>query len=264
MTTRELLKKAKPAEALARVQADIKQRPGDAGLRLGLFQLLALTGQWERALVQVQTAVSLDAKLASRALLWRNLVELERVRSAVFEGKLQPAILGPAPGWLELLLEGRSAVEPRRLPAALKAHAKALKSAPARAGAIDGQAFTWVTEADARFGPALDVYLQGNYTWVPLERVTRIDFETPRDLQDLIWLPARFTWLDGGTALAHIPVRYPGTERAVDPDLLLARTATWQKRGPNYLVGTGVRVLSADCGDFPITKIRTLTFSTEC
>ena len=261
MTARELLKQAKPEEALARLQADIKKQPGDAGLRLGLFQLLALTGQWERALSQVQTAVSLNAKLGPMAQLLRSLVELEQVRSAVFAGKRLPAIFGPAPEWLELLLAGRSASEPKRLAAAIKSHTKALKNAPARAGSVDGQAFKWISEADARFGPTLEVYLQGNYYWVPLELVAQIDFETPRDLQDLIWLPAKLEWLNGGTVSAHIPVRYPGTEKSIDSNLLLARTVTWEKHGPNFLIGTGVRVLSADCGDFPITKIRTLTFS---
>jgi len=261
MTARELLKQAKPAEVLARLQADIKQRPGDTGLRLGLYQLLALTGQWERALSQVQAAVLLDAKLGPMAQLWRNLVELEQVRSAVFEGKRQPTIFGPTPDWLALMLNRGLAPGRSRLAAVRKAQAKALQNAPARTGCIDGQAFGCITEADARFGPAIEAHLLGNYYWVPFERVTRIDFQAPRELQDLIWLPARFTWLNGGTVSAYIPTRYPRTERATKPSLLLARTAAWQTPGPNYLVGTGVRVLSADCGDFPITKIRTLAFA---
>ena len=261
MTARELLKQAKPQEALERLQADIRKQPGNAALRLGLFQLLALTGQWERGLAQVQTAVSLNLKLAQIAHLLRSLVELEQVRSAVFEGKRLPVVFGPTPDWLELLMEGRSAAAPRQIAAAVKAHTQALQKAPTRKGSVDGQSFTWIADADSRLGPTIEVFLQGNYYWVPLERVAQVDLEEPRDLQDLIWLPAKLTWVNGGTASAHIPVRYPGTEHSVDSDLLLARSVTWQQHGPNYLVGTGVRVLSTDGGDFPITKIRTLIFS---
>jgi len=261
MTARELLKQAKPAEALARLQTDIRQRPGDARMRLGLFQLLVLTGQWDRALVQVQTAVSIETKLGPMAQLLCRLLELEQVRATVFEGKRLPAIFGPTPDWLECLMEGRSAAEPRHIVAAVRAQAKALKKAPARAGFVDGRAFAWIADADARFGPAIEAYLNGQYYWVPFERLVRIELTAPGDLQDLIWLPAKFTWLNGGTASAHIPVRYPGTERSSAADLLLARSATWRKHGPNYLVGTGVRVLAADCGDFPITTVRTLEFT---
>jgi type VI secretion system protein ImpE len=263
MTARELLKQSKPDEALACLQADIKKQPGDAGLRLGLFQILALRGQWERALAQVQTAVSLNARLAPLAQLLRNLVELEQVRSVVFEGKRQPTIFGPTPEWLALLLGNRWTIGTRRHTQIVKAHAKALESAPARAGIIDGRPFTWVTEADARFGPTLELYLQGNYCWVPFERIARIDFEKPRDLQELIWLPAKLTWVNGGTASGHIPVRYPGTETSTDSHLLLAQTVAWQELGENCLIGTGVRVLAADCGDFPITTIRVLEFTTQ-
>jgi len=262
MTARELLKQAKPDEALACLQTDIRQRPEDAGLRLGLFQLLALTGRWERALVQIQTAVSLNPRLAPVAQQFRSFVELELVRSAVFGGKRLPGIVGPTPDWLELLLEGRSATTPRRLAAALKAQAKALKLAPARPGNVDGTSFAWLSDADARLGPTIEVYLQCNYNWVPLERIAQIEFEPPREMQDLIWLPVKLTWLNGGTTLAHMPCRYPGTERSDKPELVLARTVAWRKLGPNYLVGTGVRVLSTDGGDFAITTIRKLTFST--
>ena len=263
MTARELLKASKPDLALERLQADIKQRPGDIALRLGLFQLLALMARWDRALIQLQTAASLNAKLVPMVQLLRSLVELEQVRSAVFDGKRVPAIFGPTPDWLALLLEARFLADSQRTVQAVKAHAKALKAAPARAGSLDGRAFSWIADADARLGPAIEVYLQGYYYWVPLERITQVDFEAPRDLQDLIWLPAKLTWVNGGAASAHIPVRYPGTEHSTEADLLLARTVSWQNHGQNYLIGTGVRVLSADCGDFPLTTIRTLVFNTH-
>ncbi len=263
MTAQELLKQAKPVEALERLLADIKKQPGDAGLRLGLFQLFGLTGQWTRALAQLQTAVSLDEKYTTLAQMLRTLLELEQVRTAVFLGERSPAVFGPTPAWLKLLLEICSSTNDRSFAQAAKTHAKALKGAPACAGFVDGQAFNWIMDADARFGPSIEVYLQGNYYWVPFERVARIDFEKPSDLQDLIWLPAKFTWLNGGTVLAHIPARYPETEKSTHANLLLARTVEWQELGENCLLGTGVRVLSADCGDFPITTIQTLEFTTR-
>jgi len=260
MTAQELLKQSKPQEALDRLQNDIKQHPGNAGLRLGLFQLLATAGRWDRAIAQVQTAVSLDPKYAPLAVLLRSLVELEQVRVAVFTGQREPQIFGPMPRWLEKSLEKRWTANTRRKSDVAKAYVRALKEAPVRSGRIDGRPFSWIADADARFGPAIELYLQGNYYWVPLECVTRIDIEPPRDLQDLVWVQAKVTWNNGGTVLGHIPVRYPGTEKSSDSQLALARSVAWEEIGNDCLIGTGVRVFSTDDGDYPLTKIRTIEF----
>ena len=45
----ELLAAGRPTEALAAAQAQVRQHPQDAKLRTMLFQLLAVTGQWARA-----------------------------------------------------------------------------------------------------------------------------------------------------------------------------------------------------------------------
>lgn len=263
MTAQELLKQSRPQEALDRLQNDIRRQPGDAGLRLALFQLLAVRGNWDRSIAQVQTAVSLDSRFAPLAVLLHSLVELEQVRAAVFSGQREPQVFGPKPAWLAMLLEKHCFAKDRRPADFAKTHEKAMKKAPVRSGKIDGRPFAWIADADARFGPAIELYLQGNYYWVPLECVARIDIEAPRDLQDLVWLQAKVTWLNGGTVLGHMPVRYPGTEQAADAQLLLARSVAWEELGDNCLIGTGVRVLSTDDGDFPLTKIRTIEFTTR-
>lgn len=260
MTAQELLKQSKPQEALDRLQNDIKQQPSNAGLRLGLFQLLATAGRWDRAIAQVQTAVSLDPSYAPLAVLLRSLVELEQVRIAVFTGQREPQVFGPSPKWLATLLGKRWTANTRRKSDVAKAYAKALKEAPECPGRIDGKPFKWIADADARFGPAIELYLQGNYYWVPLECVVRIDIEPPRDLQDLVWIQAKVTWTNGGAVIGHIPVRYPGTEKSSDPTLSLARSVAWDEIGVGCLIGTGIRVFSTDGGDYPLTKIRTIEF----
>ena len=51
-------------EALQLLQSAVRASPGDAALRIFLFQLLAVQGQWERSLNQLNVAAELDAKLA--------------------------------------------------------------------------------------------------------------------------------------------------------------------------------------------------------
>ena len=50
MNAQELLQQAKVAEALAALQNEVRAKPNDSKLRVFLFQLLAITGQWSAPL----------------------------------------------------------------------------------------------------------------------------------------------------------------------------------------------------------------------
>ena len=65
--------------------------------------------------------------------------------------------------------------------------------------------------------------MEGKYYWVPVCRVLRLEIEKPTDLRDLVWAPSRVRWTNGGEAIGHIPVRYPGTLETKDNALLLGR-----------------------------------------
>ncbi|HEY6360666.1 MAG TPA: tetratricopeptide repeat protein, partial [Vicinamibacterales bacterium] len=59
-TAEQSLKAGDPAGALAHLQDQVRARPDDPKLRVFLFQLLCVLGQWERALNQLSVASSLD------------------------------------------------------------------------------------------------------------------------------------------------------------------------------------------------------------
>ena len=67
MTAQELLKQGKPAEALAALQGEVRANPNDGKLRVFLFQLLSVLGQWERAVNQLKVVTDQDAKTLEMA-----------------------------------------------------------------------------------------------------------------------------------------------------------------------------------------------------
>ena len=38
----------------------------------------------------------------------------------------------------------------------------------------------------------------GRYYWVPWQRIRTLALEQPSDLRDYVWMPAGFTWANGG------------------------------------------------------------------
>src|SRR5215470_3430812 len=101
------LKEGDPRAALARLQEDVRARPADSKLRVFLFQLLCVLGQWDRALNQLKVASELDPIALPMAQTYGDAVRCELVRAGVFDGKTSPMVLGQPDQWLALLIESR-------------------------------------------------------------------------------------------------------------------------------------------------------------
>ena len=242
--------------ALRLLQDQIKQQPARADLRVFLFQLLSVMGQWERALTQLNVAADLDAKTLAMAQMYREAIRCELLRADVFAGKTSPVVFGQPEEWLALLIESMLVHGRSRPNEAQALRARAFESAPATTGTIDGQAFEWIADADMRLGPVCEAVINGKYYWIPYERLARIDLEAPVDLRDVVWMPAHFEFANGGDAVGVIPTRYPGSEKAEEAALSLARKTIWREDAPEVYSGVGQRILATDSGEHPIMDVR--------
>ena len=99
------LKGGDPVAALAQLQEQVRARPADPKLRIFLFQLLCVLGQWERALNQLKVASGLDPGALAMAQTYGDAVRCEAIRREVFDGKKSPMIFGQPEQWLALLIE---------------------------------------------------------------------------------------------------------------------------------------------------------------
>src|SRR5882672_3103167 len=238
------LKAGDPAAALAHLQEQVRAQPSDAKLRVFLFQLLCVLGQWERALNQLSVASSLDPGALAMAQMYGDAVRCEPVRHEVFEGKKSPMVLGQPDEWLAMLIESLLLAGQDRIAASNDLRARAFDDAPVSAGDIDGRPFAWIADADSRLGPVIEAVINGRYYWVPFSRLTKIDLEAPEDLRDLVWMPAHLQFENGGESVALIPTRYPGSAASPDGLIVLARKTIWEEIGPEAHRGFGQRVFT--------------------
>ena len=250
------LRDGDPSAALQHLQSEIRAKPADPKLRVFLFQLLAVTGQWERALNQLDVAASLDAAALAMAQTYREALRCEVLRAQVFEGRKVPMVFGEPEPWLAYLIEALLVNGRGQPDEAATLRTKAFDEAPATAGTLDGRAFAWIADADMRLGPVLEAVINGRYYWVPFARLTRIAIEQPADLRDVVWTPAHLQLENGGEAYALIPTRYAGTEKLDDASLVLARRTVWQEPAPEFFCGLGQRVLATDEGEIPLMDLR--------
>jgi type VI secretion system protein ImpE len=256
MEAEELVRAGRLEEAHCALEQAIRSHPADAKLRVFFFQLLALSGQWDRALTQVRVAAQLDAINLLTAQMYGAVLSCEMFRRQVFAGAQTPLIFGRPDPWMGWLVQAGILVAQGRYEAAAQLRDKALEAAPAIAGTVDGEKFEWLADADSRLGPLLEVIVDGKYYWAPFQALKAIQISDPKDLSDLVWAPACFTWINEGQAQGFIPTRYPSSETSEQDAVRLARRTEWIEKPAQTYVGMGQRMFATDVREYALLEIR--------
>jgi type VI secretion system protein ImpE len=139
---------------------------------------------------------------------------------------------------------------------------QALEAAPASSGKIDGAPFEWIMDGDTRLGPLLEAIVNGRYYWIPFNRIKAVALDKPEDLRDLVWMPAYFTWANGGESAGLIPTRYPGSETSDDQELRRSHKTEWKEQPGETYLGLGQRMLFTDGGEYPLMDVREIVLHT--
>lgn len=251
-------------EALAQLEVAVRGDASSARLRVFLFQLLCVRGDWDRALRQLQVAAQLDPANEPMARAYREVIRCELFRRELFEGRRAPLLFGEPEAWVAHMVEAVKLDGVGEHDAAARVRERAFEEAPAVGGDVDELPFAWIADGDSRLGPLFEAFINGQYYWVPLTRLRIVELEPPTDLRDLVWLPAQITTEGGSSFPAFLPVRYPSSETSSDSMIRLSRRTSWRERAGEYgWVGLGQRVFVSDKGEHALLETRRLVFRTD-
>jgi len=259
-TPEQLLAQGDPAGALELLQKRVRERSADPALRVFLFQLLCVLGQWQRAMTQLELCGELDAATLPMVNTYREALKCEAVREAVFAGKTTPMLFGQPQSWVAPLVEALAADARGDTALAARLRADALDAAPTSSGSLNGSAFEWIADADSRLGPVLEAVINGRYAWVPFSALAKASIEAPADLRDLVWAPAHLWLVNGGDTVALVPTRYPGSAGEGDAAVQLARKTEWLPIGPEQYRGLGQRILTTSEAELGLLDTRDIVF----
>jgi type VI secretion system protein ImpE len=262
LDARELLRDGEIDAALKALQAQIRSEPANAKLRVFLFQLLCVNGNWDKARTQLELAGEMDAGTLGMVQVYREAMLNEALRTEVFAGRKTPLVFGDPQQWIALLLEALRLTGIGEAAKGQALRAEAFEQAPASGGRLNGKPFEWLADADSRLGPVLEAVVNGRYYWIPIGHIAEIKIEEPEDLRDLVWTPAQLKWTNGGDAVGLIPTRYPGSESSADPNVRLARRTDWSELSSDCYVGVGQRMFATDAGEYPLMEVRDVIFET--
>lgn len=262
MTAEEALKQGDVTTALQLLQETIKKQPANAELRVFLFQLLVVSGQWERALTQLKVAAELDDSTLAMVSMYRQVIVCEQFREQVFLGNKEPVIFGKPNQWIALLIQALKLTAQGQYEKSQQLRAEAFDQASAISGVLDEQSFSWFADSDPRLGPVIEAIVDGRYLWVPVENIKSMLIDEPTDLRDVVWLPVHFTWNNGGENYGLMPGRYPFSYQQGDL-CALSRKTQWQDLGNDLFLGFGQKIFTTDKDEYAIMDIRSVIFETQ-
>jgi len=234
----------------------LRSEPANQQLRVFLFQLLCVLGDWERASAQLKALAELDASTFALVHVYGAAITCELFRRDVFAGARAPLVLGEPLPWMALLVRALAEAAHGRAAEAKALRAEAREQAPAIPGRVDAHAFDWIADADSRLGPVCEAVIDGRYYWVPLERLRSITLEAPSDLRDVVWMPAHLGLVNGGDTAALLPARYPGSELDKDGLIRLARKTEWDEMAADTFHGRGQRMFATDANEYALLGVR--------
>lgn len=249
------------AEQIARIESRVRTQPAVASHRWALFQLMCATGDWTRALQQLQTWAKLEPQHTRIAQTYRDLIRAEHWRQKVLAGQERPGFVLEPPAWTTELIDALRLAADGHDNAADDVHAGALETAPPIAAHTSQGHVEWIADSDSRFGPVCEVITAGHYRWVPFSDLAAWHISSPVDLIDLIWAPCTLTLADSSVVHGLMPARYPGSEACADT-LRLGRETVWQESGRTGVIALGQKTWITDQGDFGLFELAHCRFGT--
>lgn len=224
-----LYREGKLTEAIASLNAEVRDHPTDVQRRTFLFELLCFDANYERAAKQLDVLAQGDPEAMTGILSYHTVLACETARQEMFQSGSFP----------------ESKVAPR----------------PVR-GRLNGEPFERLEDADPRIGARLELFLGGQYNWLPLEHLKSVRIETPKKLRDLLWVTAS---IEGGDALdgadfgeALIPGLTPLAAQHPDDLVRLGRVTQWIDLDNDLQAPVGGKMLLVDDEEFPILEVREL------
>ena len=230
-----LFREGNLAGALTAANAAVRRAPTDIGARVLLAELLAFSGNIERADVVLDACADLDPTAAVVVAEFRQLLRGETARRQLFSDGRVPEFLGEPTAAQRSSLAAIVALRNGDSVEAARLAAEAEEARPHPTGTQRDTTFDDMRDADDLLASCFEVITTtGKYFWIPPERVLLLEFHAAKRPRDLFWRRATMQVADGPDGEVYLPALYPptpGTATAMTDALRLGRATDWHQAG---------------------------------
>ena len=259
----QLIDEGQLDRAIHALTEEIRAEPLNFRRRNYLFALLCFAGEYTRAEQQLEVLATENHTTAMAAPLYRTLVQATAQRERIFrEGTPPPFLLG-SPADAEAcgaVLRALAQRDPAQA-AALVREREGLRVR--RAAVVGGSglgALQDFRDADDRTAGFLELFIEGQYTWLSLATVSSLQISPPSQLRDLLWAPTRVV-TQGGAISGFMPVLYAGSAAATEGGVRLGQLTDWVPTSDGLTIGRGQRLFTDGENDIPVLGLGSVMFA---
>jgi type VI secretion system protein ImpE len=252
-------------EAIQATINHVKSKPTDMTARTFLFELSIFSGDLERAERQLDVLGQQDADAMVGTQVYRQCIAAERKRQKVFHEGLRPTFLTPdVPNHVEMLIQALTLIREGKLAEAREKLDEAETERTVHPATLNGEnKVSDLRDYNDVTSSVLEVFLKGEYCWLPLTQISTLEIVPPKNLRDLCWTQANVKALDGTNGEIHIPALYLDSWKHDDDHIRLGRVTDWREIGEEIYFGEGMRLFWIDGENVPMTNIKEIKFDSE-
>jgi type VI secretion system protein ImpE len=259
-TASALFRAGKLDDAVAAAQAALRKAPTDLNARVLLGELLAFTGNLERADVVLDAASAIDPSTALVVAEFRQLIRADMARRQLFRDGRVPEFLAEPTEMQRLQLAALVALRAGDVAEAARQAEAAEAVRPQTPGHHNDAAFDDLRDADDLLAGSFEVLTTtGKYFWIPAERVEALEFHPPKRPRDLLWRRASMSVASGPDGEVYLPAIYAADEPMTDV-LRLGRETDWRQAPDGPVRGVGQRLFILGEDAVPMMDLGNLRF----
>ena len=261
MTAVELFESGQLGEAVEAALADVKKHPTDIAKRSFLCELLCFTGEWERADKQLDLLGTQDPDAMMGVALFRQLIRAEMSRQEFFDAGRVPEFVDGPTATQKLAMEASIVLRDGDASRALELLQEAEEQRPTVKGVCNGNAFEEFRDLDDLVAGSFEVLTtNGKYYWIPVEKVSSIEFRAPENTRDLFWRAAHMIVNDGPDGEVYLPTLYYGSTTHDDNAIRLGKATDWLGEEDSVIRGIGQRMFLIGEEDHSILSLQAIEF----
>lgn len=259
----QLIDEGQLDQAILALTEEVRAEPLNFRRRNYLFTLLCFAGEYARAEQQLAVIATENQTTAAAAPLYRALVQATAQRERIFvEGKTPPFLLGGSADAQACgaVLAALAHKDHAQAAALLREREERRVRRAAVVGDSRHGALKDFRDADDRMAGFLELFVEGQYTWLALEEVSALQVSPPTQLRDLLWAPTRVV-TSGGALSGFMPVLYGGSATATEGPVRLGQITDWVPLSEELAIGRGQRLFTDGENDIPVLGLGSVHFA---
>ncbi len=241
----------------------VRSKPTDITARTFLFELSCFSGDWERAVKQLDVIGQQDINAMIGAQIYKQNFKAEADRISLFEEGMIPECLMPPPKYVEDLIIASTHLREGR-----GAEAKALldsveEERPAFPCRVNGKEYEDFRDFNDFTMCVFETIVKDSYTWIPFEHVEKIIFVEPKSLRDLYWMQVEMEMVNGTKGEMFFPSLYVNSQKSADDQIRLGRLTDWKDLGNDIFAGEGTKLFAIGGEHISLPDIKEIEFLHE-